>query len=183
MSNFGYKVGRAIGQNPKLAAVSVCLLGAFAYLGLPSEKPPNLAKVAQVSKIEPAIDLCVANQKQRADIAEKLIKETKYSEAEAFLYECVMSFSESDKALYLKAINLASQAKEKVVAEEAKEIKQKKRKEGVLIGMTQQDAIDSSWGKPNKINRTTTSNGVREQWVYGGNYLYFQNGILTTIQN
>jgi len=33
------------------------------------------------------------------------------------------------------------------------------------------------------INRTTGSYGTHEQWVYGGSYLYFQNGVLTTIQN
>jgi hypothetical protein len=40
-----------------------------------------------------------------------------------------------------------------------------------------------SWGIPNQINRTTTSYDVEEQWVYYNNYLYFKNGILTTIQN
>jgi hypothetical protein len=61
--------------------------------------------------------------------------------------------------------------------------KARKKKEGVSLGMNQQDVIDSSWGKPNKINRTTYSFGVHEQWVYDGGYLYFENGILKTIQN
>jgi hypothetical protein len=55
---------------------------------------------------------------------------------------------------------------------------------GVRIGMSA-DAVltKSSWGKPASVNRTTTAYGTREQWVYGGNYLYFTNGILTAIQN
>lgn len=60
-----------------------------------------------------------------------------------------------------------------------------KKKPGVKIGMTAKQVIEgSSWGKPQSVNRTTTANGVREQWVYGsGNYLYFHNGILQSIQN
>jgi hypothetical protein len=56
---------------------------------------------------------------------------------------------------------------------------------GVRIGMTPDDVIHrSSWGKPRSINRTTNRYGVSEQWVYGyGDYLYFENGKLSTIQN
>jgi hypothetical protein len=58
------------------------------------------------------------------------------------------------------------------------------RKYGVLIGMTEQDVLYSSWGKPTRVNRSTHSWGVREQWVFGGgNYLYFENGILKSIQH
>ncbi len=56
---------------------------------------------------------------------------------------------------------------------------------GVRIGMTQDQVINGThWGKPSKVNRTTTRYGTSEQWVYGhGNYLYFENGVLTSIQN
>jgi hypothetical protein len=51
------------------------------------------------------------------------------------------------------------------------------------IGMTKEEVITSSWGKPNDINKTTNAKGTNEQWVYNGNkYLYFENGILQTIQ-
>jgi hypothetical protein len=59
----------------------------------------------------------------------------------------------------------------------------RRKKEGVRLGMLAEDAIASSWGKPRKINRSTYSFGVHEQWVYDGGYLYFENGILTSIQN
>ncbi|MFD4706106.1 hypothetical protein ACFWM3_14730 [Gottfriedia sp. NPDC058432] len=51
------------------------------------------------------------------------------------------------------------------------------------IGMTKEKVIQLSWGKPYDINKTTNAYGVTEQWVYDGNkYLYFQDGILETIQ-
>ena len=59
-----------------------------------------------------------------------------------------------------------------------------RRREGVRIGMTQSQVLQSSWGKPQQVNRTSTSRGAREQWVYSiRDYLYFEDGMLTTIQN
>lgn len=53
----------------------------------------------------------------------------------------------------------------------------------VIIGMTKSMCIEA-WGEPSDINKTSGSWGVHEQWVYGmSNYLYFENGILTSIQN
>ena len=66
----------------------------------------------------------------------------------------------------------------------AASLKTKKKSEGVSIGMSQQDVLDSVWGKPRSVNRTTTAYGVREQWIYGGsNYLYFEDGVLVAMQN
>ncbi|QDX94764.1 hypothetical protein EEL30_22235 [Brevibacillus laterosporus] len=51
------------------------------------------------------------------------------------------------------------------------------------IGMTKEEVLNSTWGKPNNINKTTTANGVHEQWVYSiKKYIYFDNGYVTTIQ-
>ncbi len=52
----------------------------------------------------------------------------------------------------------------------------------VLIGMTETMAR-IAWGEPKKINTTTSKYGTRAQWVYYESYLYFDNGILTAIQN
>lgn len=66
----------------------------------------------------------------------------------------------------------------------AKAEKLAKKKEGVRLGMSAQDVYDSMWGKPQSVNRTVTKYGVREQWVYGsGSYLYFQDGVLESVQN
>lgn len=52
------------------------------------------------------------------------------------------------------------------------------------IGMTADQVRNSTWGKPEKINRTTTAYGTSEQWVYSNNrYIYLDNGIVTTIQD
>lgn len=56
------------------------------------------------------------------------------------------------------------------------------------LGMTTSQAEKSTWGYPDKTNRTTGVYGVKEQWVYQvrpglSKYLYFDNGILTTIQD
>jgi hypothetical protein len=53
------------------------------------------------------------------------------------------------------------------------------------IGISRSDAMRAFfWGPPGHINKTTTARGISEQWVYeGGKYLYFENGILTAIQN
>jgi hypothetical protein len=53
----------------------------------------------------------------------------------------------------------------------------------IIIGMNQ-DMCRMSWGAPFEINRTIVLGLVHEQWVYSlKNYLYFENGILTAIQN
>lgn len=50
------------------------------------------------------------------------------------------------------------------------------------IGMTAEQAEQTWWKRPERINRTQTARGTREQWVYSqGRYLYFENGILTAI--
>jgi hypothetical protein len=59
----------------------------------------------------------------------------------------------------------------------------KRRKEGVSIGMTQEDVLASMWGRPQRVNRTTTEYSTTEQWVYPGGYLYFRNGRLEAISN
>ena len=53
------------------------------------------------------------------------------------------------------------------------------------IGMTMNQVVDqTNWGAPRDRNRTTTAKGTREQWVYSPRrYLYFENGVLVTIQD
>lgn len=52
----------------------------------------------------------------------------------------------------------------------------------VRIGMTE-EMCEEAWGFPRKINKTTGTFGIHEQWVYDGGYLYFENGKLKVIQN
>ncbi len=72
-----------------------------------------------------------------------------------------------------------AQALAKVAAEDAA----KRRRQGVSIGMSKADVLASSWGRPEKVNATLTARVRREQWVYpGGQYLYFDDDTLTSIQ-
>jgi hypothetical protein len=77
----------------------------------------------------------------------------------------------------------AAKELERINKEENRKLHAQWRKEGVNIGMTSERVLLSSWGRPEKVNRTTYSRGVHEQWVYSGGYLYFEDGILTAIQN
>lgn len=56
------------------------------------------------------------------------------------------------------------------------------RKKSAFVGMTE-TAARCAWGKPEHVNRTTTSYGVNEQWVYGNSYLYLRDGQVYAIQN
>lgn len=52
----------------------------------------------------------------------------------------------------------------------------------VCLNMTKEMCIEA-WGEPCYINSTIVKRLVHEQWVYWGSYLYFDNGVLTGIQN
>lgn len=109
----------------------------------------------------------------------------------------VTAFSDSITTLIVK-----KEARDKIAAriqehESAKENAQKRReyilkkygaakgnrilRKEYWIGMTSIEAIESI-GEPERINRTTGSYGQREQWVYRGAYLYFQEGVLKSFQ-
>lgn len=52
----------------------------------------------------------------------------------------------------------------------------------VKIGWNK-ELCKEAWGEPQSINKTTTAYGVHEQWVYStSRYLYFDDGVLTAIQ-
>lgn len=56
------------------------------------------------------------------------------------------------------------------------------RRGGVSIGMTAAQVLASCWGKPRDVNETLTPRGKHEQWVYGRDYVYLDNGIVISIQ-
>jgi len=51
----------------------------------------------------------------------------------------------------------------------------------VSIGMNPKQ-VTTSWGSPDHINKSISQWGIREQWVYGNEYLYFEDEKLTSIQ-
>ncbi len=52
----------------------------------------------------------------------------------------------------------------------------------VAFGMTTAQVLES-WGRPLDINRTRTATYTHEQWVYPRANLYFDDGVLTSIQD
>lgn len=89
-------------------------------------------------------------------------------------------FPEQAKKLDAMLTKIAAQAE----AKGRSDVAEAKRKQGVRVGMSKDDVLASSWGRPETVNRTTTAQGTREQWVYGGrNYLYFEGDRLVSIQN
>lgn len=90
----------------------------------------------------------------------------------------------ADREVENKRLAAIREAANREAAAQEAAAKAKAKSEGVRIGMTQEQVLASSWGRPQKVNKTTTAYGVHEQWVYSGyNYLYFEDGILRTIQN
>lgn len=59
-------------------------------------------------------------------------------------------------------------------------------KDEVRIGMSEA-CVRQAWGGPGSINKTITSRGTEEQWVYHNsyryNFLYMENGLLVSIQS
>ena len=52
----------------------------------------------------------------------------------------------------------------------------------IFIGMKREHLL-MSWGEPNDINQTVGSWGTHEQFVYGSQYVYVENGVITSWQN
>jgi hypothetical protein len=94
------------------------------------------------------------------------------------------------KALIEKVSQAKANEKAKELAKYRYEVEMRERssRKEPGIGMSADAAINSSWGYPDDVNKTVNAYGVSEQWVYRGGgyskgrYLYFKNGILTSMQ-
>ena len=132
--------------------------------------------------------LCTGDVAKLTIKAKSALKAGDPDKAFQMLYECGAALTDEDalsvKAQARAAANKKAEKRDAVNTEKARaQLAGEKKRKGVYIGMSQQDVVDSSWGRPSKINRTTTSTLRHEQWIYGGSYLYFDNGILTAIQD
>ena len=196
-----YSLGKFISKN-KAASTAIA---AAAVVGVPlystvatqlfasSTQPPAKAPqalapvpVKQVTppQPDPLIAKCAAGLEQMMVSAKELMRKNEPLAAVNALQECRDHFTDPRaKDLYVKAGDAMSIQAAKRADQEAAALKKQKKRSGVTLGMDQQDVLDSSWGKPNKVNRTTNARGVSEQWVYDGGYLYFDDGVLTSIQN
>ncbi len=137
---------------------------------------------AEIAKYNPATKGALNDLQRKADVRrfEKMAADAPpkdfYTQVRA--YERLLELDPKNDKYHLKLAYAERQIEKTKLAERVA-----KRKQGVRVGMTQDDVLASSWGKPRKINRTTTARSTSEQWVYDGGYLYFDDGILTTIQN
>jgi len=52
----------------------------------------------------------------------------------------------------------------------------------VMIGMTVEQ-VRLSVGKPNSVNTTISAGRQHEQWVYGWDYVYLENGVVSSMQS
>lgn len=91
-------------------------------------------------------------------------------------------FSKPYEAEYNKLERRDEIEREKAAKTAAAQERNRRKREGVSIGMSKEEVLMSNWGKPDHINTDVYATGTREQWVYGGGYLYFRDGTLTSIQ-
>jgi hypothetical protein len=133
-----------------------------AYL-LDNDEVKNMLKEAEIASHLSEINNLKLSARTRGQAMQKLAKD--YPEVgEKYTKQAELLIAEADK-------------------KEREAERKRKKSEGVSIGMTKEDVLASSWGKPKSINTTITAYGSREQWVYGtGNYLYFNDDKLTSIQ-
>lgn len=112
--------------------------------------------------------------------AQKYLEEGNAEAAASAIAPLLLDKHPGAQSLYAKIEPAVARERAKAAAAERARLKS----QGVRIGMTADQVLVSSWGRPERVNTTTTARGSREQWVYrGSNFLYFENGILTAIQN
>lgn len=206
--SISYKIGRSVGRNPKAwakgALVAVLAIAGFSTFNTYTEQQEQKRKEAeaqamvahqqevQAKRQAEKVAMCTEGIEKLKQEARDLMKQGKHGLAADALGACETLMQDISAKMLLADARRALEAEERKAqkeqaAQQAKleaAEKARKKREGVQLGMTQQDVLDSSWGRPERINRTIASYGTHEQWVYGGrNYLYFKNGILTTIQN
>ena len=135
-------------------------------------------------QVNASASLCKTNIAKLTADANAKLKAGNPDKAFDMLYQCGPDLTDPGALEVKKQARLASLKKaEKNDPTSPVKLKAAKKREGVSIGMTKEDVVGSSWGRPRSINKTVTRYGTREQWVYDGGFLYFENEVLTTIQN
>ncbi len=171
---------RIASQRPEQIIKAMNLAATDPAAGIKLLSPYNAAKDAEVAAALQQLE--VALKKHRIAKAEEYLKAGKPGRAsdELLAYQGQGSPPEV-RALLAKAAAMSTKQR----AEEQKQEMAGRKASGVQLGMTRERVLQSSWGYPSDINRTTNLRGVSEQWVYrsSGRYLYFESGILTTIQD
>lgn len=160
-----------------------------------SQRAVALAEKRSAENLARIQKKCVDNGAETLKAAQGHMRAGDLTQAASLIGECTQPGTFSEISAFAASVIAAEERRkqklqaeeqrrlEKLRAETARIVAAEKRKQGVSVGMTKDDVLASSWGRPERVNTTTNSRSVREQWVYRGGYLYFENGILTTIQN
>ncbi|WP_157045808.1 hypothetical protein [Polaromonas sp. JS666] len=196
MSNSSYSVGKFLGRNWLGLLVAACFFALWGYLdSRPVEQPtsPVTAQKQGTQDIQAAkekrdeeerLRRCTTESAALRAEAKALMKAKDPQKAFELLAPCRNLPIDQDTTKLITEVLTATRANDEIrIKREALAEKSRRKKEGVSIGMTQQEVLDSSWGRPQRINKTTSANYQHEQWVYDGGYLYFESGILKTIQH
>lgn len=160
------------------------------YVATGADSDGSMSHYFTVSMADGAVGYVEANLSSGPDVS------TDYKDSS--LVYCVTAYDPQELTNYWAAKKLAEQKEteartleyERTMAHYEKELANEKayrdslrKKPAATIGMTaKQVRENSNWGRPLKVNRTTTANGTDEQWVYSVGYLYFHNGILRSAQ-
>jgi hypothetical protein len=193
-----------------LCALVICGCSDEKRMSSASESTTPKVALGQTAPVEDKARDCMENTVAQKAKYDELMAQKDYFVAAAVVRECANVLNSfSLKALLADAeykqyklkfndpkasvddIEEAAQRIKEIHPEYAKDIDSKlagfkaraQKRAGVRIGMNAADVRASNWGRPRTINRTVTAAGAREQWVYEGGYLYFENGIVTAIQN
>lgn len=193
MSNSSYSVGKFLGKHWLWLSVAACLFALWGYLEKRPAKQPTSPGPAQMQDKQAAkekrdeedrVRRCTTESASLRAEARALMKAKDPQKAFELLAPCRNLPIDQDTTKLTAEVLIAARANDEIrIKKEALAEKARRKKEGVSIGMTQQEVLDSSWGRPQRIHKTTSANYQHEQWVYDGGYLYFEGGILRTIQH
>ncbi|MEH7758078.1 hypothetical protein V7325_14310, partial [Bacillus pumilus] len=117
---------------------------------------------------------------------EAMLDKVKYSKAHTDLKYKQFKKKNLEKIKSLETLKTENTTIDKNEIEEYERSKQIEDRtlnpQSVSIGMTEDDVLLNGWGRPTKVNTNVTKSRTLKQWVYKGNkYLYFEDGILTSI--
>ncbi|MFH1373839.1 MAG: hypothetical protein ABII79_08600 [bacterium] len=94
-----------------------------------------------------------------------------------------VSVKDSDKGKWFHIDSrLTTQNLDSLVSAWEPSVSEKVRAGVISLGMTCEQ-VRLSWGPPSDVHRSVGSWGIREQWVYRTQYVYFENGIVTSYQD
>lgn len=193
-----YRVGRLLGSGYIWIVVLVVLVFAAVFLSNYRESRVRDEQAARARAAELSRE--AALQKRCTEGIDAVVTEGRAAlnagdpdKGLAIMNRCANKMADVTALAFHKEVLIAARAKAASAAKAAQEqalLAQRadlarRKKEGVRVGMSVDDVLKSSWGKPERINRSTNARGTREQWVYPGhhNYLYFENDVLTNIQH